>query len=166
MPTLLAVPILGILLMLQTAVLSDIILLHGTTDLVLVAVIAWALHKRVDSAWQWGIIGGLLVTIVSGLPLGVDLIGYPLAVGISILLRQRVWQIPVLAMFVSTILGTLVLHILTLVALRVTGTPLPMIESLELVTLPSILLNLLTAIPLFAIFSDLADWLYPEAIEV
>jgi len=166
MPTLLAVPILGILLMLQTAVLSDIMLLHGTTDLVLVAVIAWALNKRVESAWQWGIIGGLLVTIVSGLPLGVGLIGYPLAVGIAILLRQRVWQIPVLAMFVSTILGTLVLHILTLIALRVTGTPLPMIESLELVTLPSILLNLLAAIPLFAIFSDLADWLYPEEIEV
>lgn len=166
MRTLLAVPVLGIALMLQTAILSDMRLLHGTADLVLVAVIAWALHKRVDSAWQWGIIAGLLVTIVSGLPLGVDLIAYPLAVGIAILLRQRVWQIPVLAMFVSTIIGTIVVHGLSLIALRLTGTSLPMIESLELVTLPSILLNLLVAIPLFAVFSDFAEWLYPEEIEV
>ena len=166
MRTLLALPILGVLLMLQTAVLSEMMLLHGTTDLVMVAVIAWALNKRVDTAWYWGIIAGLLVTMVSGMPPGVELIVYPLAVGIAILFRQRVWQVPVLAMFVSTILGTIVIQGLSLIALRLTGTSLPVIESLELVTLPSILLNLLVAIPMFAIFSDLAEWLYPEEIEV
>ncbi|HWQ83022.1 MAG TPA: rod shape-determining protein MreD [Anaerolineales bacterium] len=166
MATLLALPILGLLLMLQTAVLSDFMLLHGTVDLILVAVSAWALQKRVDSAWQWGIIAGLLITIASGLPLGVALISYPLVVGIAMVLRQRVWQIPVLAMFVSTILSTIVIQLISLVALRLIGTPIPVIESLELITLPSILLNLLAAIPVFVILSDLAEWLYPEAIEV
>ena len=148
------------------AVLSDLQLLHGSVDLILVAVIAWALQKRVDSAWRWGIIGGLLVTIASALPIGVALIAYPLAVGVAVLLRQRVWQIPVLAMFVSTILGTVVVQAISLITLRLTGSSLPVIESLELVTLPSILLNLLVSIPAFAIFSDLAEWLYPEEIEV
>ena len=166
MPTLLALPILGVLLMLQMAIFSDLRLLQGAVDLVLVAVIAWALQKRVESAWRWGIIGGLLVTIASALPLGVALLGYTLAVGIAILLRQRVWQIPILAMFVSTILGTLVIQVISMIALRLAGSPLPMIESLELITLPSILLNLLVAIPIFAIFGDLANWLYPEEIEV
>jgi rod shape-determining protein MreD len=166
MPTLLALPILGVLLMLQMAIFSDLRLLQGAVDLVLVAVIAWALQKRVESAWRWGIIGGLLVTIASALPLGVALLGYTLAVGIAILLRQRVWQIPILAMFVSTILGTLVIQVISMIALRLAGSPLPMIKSLELITLPSILLNLLVAIPIFAIFGDLANWLYPEEIEV
>lgn len=166
MPTLLALPILGLLLVLQMAIFSDLRLLQGTVDLVMIAVIAWALQKRVDSAWRWGIIGGLLVTIASALPLGVALIGYTSVVGIAILLRQRVWQVPILAMFVSTILGTIVIQILSIIVLRLTGSPLPMIESLELITLPSILLNLLVAIPAFAIFSDLANWLYPEEIEV
>jgi rod shape-determining protein MreD len=166
MPTLLALPILGVLLLLQMAIFSDLRLLQGAVDLVLVAVIAWALQKRVESAWRWGIIGGLLVTIASALPLGVALLGYTLAVGIAILLRQRVWQIPILAMFVSTILGTLVIQVISMIALRLAGSPLPMIKSLELITLPSILLNLLVAIPIFAIFGDLANWLYPEEIEV
>jgi len=166
MPTLLELPILGVLLMLQMAIFSDLRLLQGAVDLVLVAVIAWALQKRVESAWRWGIIGGLLVTIASALPLGVALLGYTLAVGIAILLRQRVWQIPILAMLVSTILGTLVIQVISMIALRLAGSPLPMIKSLELITLPSILLNLLVAIPIFAIFGDLANWLYPEEIEV
>ena len=166
MATLLAIPILGILLILQTAVFSDLMLLHGTADLVLVAVTAWALQRQVETAWQWGIIGGLLVTIASALPLGVALIAYPVVVGIAILLRQRVWQVPVLAMFVSTIIGTFVLHAISLVALRLVGSPLPILQSLELITLPSMLLNLLVAIPAFVIFSDLADWLYPQEIDV
>lgn len=166
MPTLLALPILGLLLVLQMAIFSDLRLLQGTVDLVMIAVIAWALQKRVDSAWRWGIIAGLLVTIASALPLGVAFIGYTSVVGIAVLFRQRVWQVPILAMFVSTILGTIVIHITSIIALRLAGSPLPMIESLELVTLPSILLNLLVAIPAFAIFSDLANWLYPEEIEV
>ena len=166
MATLLAFPILGILLIFQTAVFSDLMLVHGTADLVLVAVTAWALQRQVETAWQWGIIGGLLVTIASALPLGVALIAYPAVVGIAILLRQRVWQVPVLAMFVSTIIGTFVLHAISLFTLRLAGSALPILESLELITLPSMLLNLLVAIPAFVIFSDMADWLYPQEIEV
>jgi hypothetical protein len=59
-----------------------------------------------------------------------------------------------------------VIQVISMIALRLAGSPLPMIKSLELITLPSILLNLLVAIPIFAIFGDLANWLYPEEIEV
>jgi hypothetical protein len=39
-------------------------------------------------------------------------------------------------------------------------------QALNIVTLPSILMNLLFAIPVYALVSELADWLYPEEIEV
>ena len=45
--------------------------------------------------------------------------------------------------------------------LRLTGTPLTILDSLGLFTLPSILLNLLLAIPVFAMMRDLARWVYP-----
>ncbi len=166
MATFIALPILGILLILQSAVVSRIPLLHGTADLLLLAIIAWSLQKRVETAWQWSIIGGLLVTIVSALPLGVALVGYPLAATFALILRQRVWQVPILAMFISTFVGTLLMHTITLVALRLTGTPLPLREALNLITLPSVLLNLLLAIPVYALIGDLANWLYPEELEV
>ena len=92
MAIILAVPILTMLVILQTAVVSRIPLLHGTPDLVLVAVIAWAMQKRVQTAWHWGIMGGLILSFVSGLPMGVPLVSCLAAVGISLLLRQRVWQ--------------------------------------------------------------------------
>jgi len=166
MATLLAFPILGILLVLQSAILSQIPLLQGTTDLVLLAVIAWSLQRRVRTAWQWGIIGGLLVGFVSAVPFVVYVVGYLLAVGFSLLLRQRIWQVPLLAMFIATFFGTLVIHLATLVALRVSGTVLPLGDSINLIILPSILLNLLLALPFFTLFSDLAKFLYPEELEM
>jgi rod shape-determining protein MreD len=133
---------------------------------VLIAVIAWALQKRVKTGWHWGIIGGLLVSFVSGLPYGAGLVGYLLAVSLATLLRQRVWQVPLLAMAIATFFGTLLAHLTALIALRVAGSPLPFWESLNLVTLPSVFLNLLVAIPVYAIVSDLAKWVYPEKLEM
>ena len=165
MAVLIAAPILAVLVMIQSAVLSNIPLLHGTTDLVLVALLAWALQKRVRTAWIWAIIGGVLVGYVSALPFGAMLVGYLLAVGLAILLKQRIWQVPILAMLVATFFGTLLVNLVVITALRIVDTPIAFWEAINLVTLPSVLLNLLVAIPFYALFSDLAKWLYPEPLE-
>jgi len=141
MAALLAVPVLVVLIMIQPAVLSNIPLLHGTTDLVLVALLAWALQKRVRTAWFWAIMGGLLVGYVSALPFGAVLAGYLLAVGLAILLKQRIWQVPILAMLVATFFGTLLVNLVVIAALRISDTPIFFWESINLVTLPSVLLN-------------------------
>jgi cell shape-determining protein MreD len=161
-----AIPILSILLILQSAVFSRIVLLQGTANLVLLALVAWALQKQVKTAWHWCIIGGLLVSYVSAVPLAAPLLGYVMAVGVALLLKQRVWQAPLLAMFVTTFMGTIVVQLVELAALRITGVVIPFFQSINLVTLPSIMLNLLLAIPFYAIFRDLSNWLYPEELVV
>jgi rod shape-determining protein MreD len=166
MAILIAVPLLGGLLVLQTAILSQIPLLHGTADLVLLAVVAWALQKRVQTAWHWGIIGGLMVSFVSGLPLGVYLVSYLLSIGLALALRRRVWQAPFLAMLVVVFFATLISHLLAVLALRLSGVGLQPLEAINLVTLPSILLNLLLAIPIYTLVSDLANWIYPQPLDV
>lgn len=166
MAILIAIPLLSALLVLQSAIISHITLLHGSADLLLLAVIAWALQKRVDSAWYWSIIAGLMISFVSALPFGVALIGYPLITGLALLLRHRVWQVPILAMFLATFSGTVLIQALALFALRLSGDPLPILQAFNLITLPSILLNLLLAIPAYALLGDLAGWLYPEELEV
>ena len=166
MATLIAIPVLGILAILQAALVSRLPLLHGTADVLLLMIVAWALHKRVDTAWQWCIIGGLMMNIISAVPLGVPLIGYSLSTALALALRRRVWQVPLLAMFLVTFLGTLTTQGITLLALRVTGSPIPIPEALNLVILPAILLNLLFAVPAYALATELADWLYPEEIKV
>jgi hypothetical protein len=91
----------------------------------------------------------------------VPLIAYLLVVLIAQALQRRVWQAPLLAMFVVTFVGTLLLHLLSLGTLRLLGIPLQIPDVLGLITLPAVLLNLLIAIPVFAVMRDLAVWVYP-----
>jgi rod shape-determining protein MreD len=166
MAILLAFPILGILVVLQSSLVSRVPLLLGTPDLMLLVIAAWALQKRVETAWQWTVIGGILATLSSALPLGVAFAGYGMATGLALLLRRRIWQAPVLAMFLVVFAGTLVFHALSILALRLVGNPIPLLDALNLVTLPSLLLNLLLAAPAFYLIADLASWLYPVEVEV
>jgi cell shape-determining protein MreD len=166
MAILIAFPILGGLLIVQSAVVSQIPLLHGTVDLVLLALVAWALQTRVDTAWQWAMIGGLLFSLASALPVGIMLLGYLGVIAIAELIKRWVWHVPILAIFVTVFLGTLFTHGLSVLALVLGGTPLPLLQAFNLVTLPSLLLNILLAIPMYSVMGDLASWLYPLEIEV
>jgi cell shape-determining protein MreD len=159
---LLAIPILLLSIMLQTAVISRITLLHGSADLLLVLVSAWGLQERVRSAWIWGAAAGLLVGVISGSGWYVYLAGYLVAVGAAQLLVNRVWQAPLLAMFAVTLVGSLVLLTATYFFLFLTGTSLPFSLSFIQIILPSSLLNLLLAIPVYSLMHDLAIRLYPE----
>jgi rod shape-determining protein MreD len=166
LPILLSLPILSLLLMFQSAVMSRIHLLHGSADLLLLALTAWALQERVKTAWHWSVLGGLLIGIVSALPFGVMLSGYLAITALAIFLRGRVWKAPVLAMFLATFLGTLLTHALTAGILIFQGVSIPLLDSFNLVVVPSMLLNLLLAAPMYVFMSDLANWLYPKEIEV
>lgn len=165
MPILFALPFLGVLVILQSAVVNRMPLLHGTPDLILLVITAWALRSRVKTHWHWTIIGGLLVSLFSSLPVYVYPAGYLAATALALFLRQRVWKVPLLAMFGVVFIVTLFIHFLTVFTLGLQGTLLPILEVLNQVTLPSLLLNLLLAVPIYAIIGDIADRFYPEELE-
>ncbi len=152
--------------MLQSAILSRLQLLGGNADLVLLVIVAWALQERVKNAWLWGVIGGLLVSFISAMPFFTPLAGYLLVVIFARLLRSRIWQIPILAMLTVTVVGTFGMHLLNIVALFVNGQALPFQDSLSYVTMPSVLLNILVALPVYVLMADLAKWVYPAEAEV
>jgi len=159
-----AFPVLIIALMLQLAIFSRLPLLHGTADLMLVILVSWALQERVRTAWIWTLLGGLLITLVSGLPFYTPIFGYLIATGLARLLHRQVWQTPILAMFVTIFATTLIYHALSLFMLQIAGRGLPLIDSLSLITLPSVLLNLMLALPVYTLITDLAHWVYPSEI--
>jgi len=155
----------GILAIIQSTIVSSMPLLKGTADLFLLFIIAWALQDRVESAWQWCLIGGLLASIYSGLPFGVFIIAYLICVGIARLLKRRIWKAPFLAMLAATFISTIIVMLISLVARLLTGVDIPIMDMLNLILLPSVLLNLILAIPVFSIMRDVAAWLYPEELE-
>lgn len=165
MSILFAIPFLGLLVILQSAVVNRMPLLHGTADLLLLVITAWALRPRVKTHWHWMVIGSLYASLFTSLPVYIFPAGYLAATALAVLLRQRVWKAPILAMFSVVFAITLGLHILTVFTLGLQGTLLPIIEVLNQVTLPSLVLNLLLAVPIYAIIGDIADRFYPEELE-
>ena len=158
---LIAFPLLTLVVIVQSTVISQMTLLAGYADLMLVVLAALALKADAATAWLWAILGGALVAFVSGLPWPVAMSGYLFTVLLAQLLRQRVWQAPLLAMFSVIFIGTLTMDFLVLFALNLLGTPLPIGSSFGLIVLPSTLLNLLFAVPVYAIVRDLAQWVSP-----
>lgn len=166
MATLLSLPILAVLVIAQSAVVSRVTLLQGSADLILLVLVAWALQPRVQNALIWAAVGGLLISFPTALPLGVPVAGYLAATGLALILRRRVWQVPVLAMLVAIFLGTLITQGLAWISLRILGVPLPLLQSFYLVLLPSLVLNLLLAVPAYVLAGDLAGWLHPQEFEI
>lgn len=161
MRNLIAVPVILLAVILQSAVVSYVTILKGIADLPLVVLAAWALQDEVETAWHWAIAIGLLVGFVSGLSIFTPLLSYLLVVAFAQVLQRRVWQAPMLAMFSVTFLGTLGLGAFSMLELRVLGITLSITDAFGLLTLPGILLNMLLAIPVFAVMRDLARWIYP-----
>jgi len=160
MRNIIAVPLLGLAVIVQSAVVGQFVLLAGTADLLLVILVAWALQEGVSTAIQWAFLAGVMVSLVTHMPWYIYFAGYFGVVILALLLQTRVWQIPLLAMLGVTFLGTVYMHLLSFLYLRFSGDPISLADSMGLITLPSLLLNLLLAIPVFGMMRDLARWVF------
>ena len=162
MRNIVAFPLLLLAVILQSAVVSQVKLLSGYADLPLLVLGAWALQDRVKSAWHWAALGCIMLAFVSTMPWLVLVVGYFALVFIAQTLQRRVWQAPLLAMFSVTFIGTLFIHLLSFIVLRILGTPFVFADVIGLITLPSLLLNMLFSIPIYTFMRDLARWVYPS----
>lgn len=166
MRNLIAFPLIALAVIFQSAVISRMTLLSGYADLLLILLAGWALQPQVRSAWHWAFVVALFVGYLTKLPWPVTALGYFAVVFVAQMLQRRIWQAPLLAMFTVTFVGTMVMHLLSYAALFVAGSPVPLGDALGFVTLPSLLLNLLFAIPMYTFMRDLARWVYPgEEVE-
>ena len=147
--------------MLQTAVASRVTLLSGAADLVLLTLISWALQEQVRSGLHWAALAGLMAAFVSGLPPFVLLSAYVMSVLLARYILRQTWQTPILALFTVIFFSTMLLHLFTYLALIANGTVISFADALALITLPSVLLNFLMALPIHSFVRDLALWVYP-----
>jgi len=165
MPALIGIPILALAVIIQSSILSQITLLQASADLVLVVVVSWIIHERVKAVWEWAVIAGILVGFISELPMLSYLIGYLAVAAIGIALKRRVWRAPLLALFTAVFIGTLTMQVLIFILLRLSGTVIDPLQAFNLVILPSLLLNLLLALPVQGLINEVAAWFYPEEID-
>lgn len=152
-------------LMLQLSVFSQWKILSGNADLLLLFVIAWCLHDRSKYLWLLVLIMAGITNFVSALPIYVNLLVYAGVFLASRQIRSRIWQSPLLGMLVLTFLATLAQTVLTLGAIFIQRVDINFGDALVNVALPSLLLNMLLAIPVHALVRELAYYAFPKGVE-
>lgn len=160
MSILLSVPILIAMLVLQTTLVSEVRLLHGSADLILVWLAVWGLTSKDRSGYLLAFFAGGLVSYVSALPWYVFPGGYVLTIAIARYVSSQLWQSPLLSMFAITLVTSILLYLISMIGLSINGTVYSFQTSLYNVIIPSIFLNLLLAIPIFAIGKDFSGWVF------
>jgi rod shape-determining protein MreD len=161
MSVLLSIPVLGFLTVFQSAVISRLPLNHGIADLMLVLLVAIALQKQVSAAWQWTIVGGLFMDSISGLPFGLFTASYLLATGMALMIGERIWRFSFLMQLLVVLTGTAISHLLSYLVLFLQGATLPIQTVLQVVTLPSLILNFMLSLPAYILTKDLVEQFYP-----
>jgi cell shape-determining protein MreD len=161
MDIIIAFPVLLFTILLQVTAISRLPLVHGTADLVLLTLIAWGIHTKKNNAWMWALIGGLMTSIFTAVPWMAVMIPY-IAIALSAqLLHGRFWQSPILAMLLITILGTFVVQLTTMSVLNFKDIPVNFTLAMESITFPSLILNLILALPVYVMVKDVSLWVYP-----
>ena len=153
-------------MMLQYGVFSRWMILSGSPDLVLLLIIALCLHQKHRRFWILILIMGGVVGFVSALPFFIPMVVYMAVYLASFGLKQRVWQTPLLAMFLLTFGATILVNFLSIAVLFIQRIPFNFSIALVNVVLPSVFLNMFLAIPVHAIIPELSVWLYPQGAQI
>jgi hypothetical protein len=143
-------------LMLQYGIVGQTPLLGGYADLILLVVASWGLHQH--TRYFWVVILGMsaMVGAISAEPMLIPIVVYMAVYLAARWVRERILQSPLLAMFFLVFTGTLFQHLFYMVSLFISRTPFAWREAVFNIFLPSLILNMLLAIPVQALIQELA----------
>jgi len=166
MANLTGILLLSVASVLQNTIVTQVQLLYGAADLVMLVLIAWILQSDQSPHLLFGIAAGLMVGISSALPFWLPVIGYSFLVWFVMIAQRRIWQVPVWLLLISTFLGSLLISGLEIVYLLVTGFPVDLVEFLNIVLLPSLVLNMIIVLPIYGVVGEIAKAIYPKEVDL
>jgi rod shape-determining protein MreD len=166
MSTLIGIPLLAILAILQSVIFNDLTLLDGRPDLILLTVVAWGINGRSREAMIWGLLGGLFLDQLSGIPLGTSAIILIIIAYLVSFTEGRFWEANFLMPMGVMMLFSLLYHFLNIVIMWVLGKPMDLTFLIVRVILPSTFLNLILALPVSQLIRSLSRSLYPPEVSI
>lgn len=150
---------------LQMSIFSQWKILSGSADIVLLFVVAWCLHDRNKQLWLLVIVMAGIAGSISALPAYIPIVVSLFVFRVSKLFQARLMQSPLLSMLVLTFAATLLQLILCMGYLFVIQIDLNFSDALVEVAFPSVLLNMLLAIPIHAIVREIGVYAFPKGVE-
>jgi len=163
---LIGIPLLAILAILQSVVFNDLTFFDGSPDLILLVVVAWGLIGRSREAMIWGLIGGLFLDQLSGMPLGTTAIILIIIAYLVSFTEGRFWEANFLMPMIVMVFFSFLYYALNMIILWLLGKPLDLTESLIRIILPSAFLNLLLVFPASQLIKSLSRSFYPPEVNI
>lgn len=156
----------ALMAILQSTVFSQVRLMGGQADLVLLAVVAWTLGGRWREAMILGVVGGACLDLLSAIPLGISSLALvAIAYGVS-LTEGRLWGAHLLTPLGVVLASSLVFSALTLGGSLLAGAAFDASTIAARVVLPSLFLNLVLAIPATQLATLVQRSLFPPEVEI
>lgn len=152
--------ILAIAGFLQVGFFGQIRLMNGTSDLIMLCIVAWSINDRSKYSWILVIAGGLIMSYVSAMPMNGYLWMYLTIWFIIRFIKMRVWQMPLMLMLFVTILSTLLISVGTLALLFLQNASVNYADAFRQIIIPSLVMNLLLSIPIYAFLNDVINTIY------
>jgi rod shape-determining protein MreD len=163
---LIGVPFLITLAILQSSVFSQLTLFDGRPDLVLMAVLSWSLAGRHIEAMFLGMIGGLFLDLLSGLPFGSHAIALVLVIYLVSFFEGRFWEAHLLMPLSVSLIASLIFHGVEIGTILLMGRSFDLTYAMTRIILPSTFLNLVLALPASQLAEGLRSRLYPPEVEI
>ena len=153
-------PILAVAGFIQVGFFGQIRLINGTSDLILLCLVAWTINDKPKYSWILVIAGGLIMSYISAMPMNGYIWMYLIIWLIIRFIKMRVWQMPLILMLFVTILGTLLISAGTLGLLFLQNASVNYLDALRTIIIPSLVMNLLLAIPVYAFLNDVINTIF------
>jgi rod shape-determining protein MreD len=166
MAYLISLPILVILTILQSSVFNDLTLLDGRPDLVFLFVVAWGINGRSREAMIFGLLGGLFLDLLSGVPLGITSIILVTTAYLVSFTEGRFWEANFLMPMGVTVGTSIFFHLLSIFILTILGKSIDFDFAILRVMLPSTFLNLLLALPITELVKSFIKSIYPHEVRI
>ena len=164
MTYLIGIPAIALLAVLQISLISHLRLLDGRPDLVLLAVVAWALTGRGHEAMILGFAGGLFLDAFSAVPLGVSSAALVIVAAIVSYSEGQFWGINPIMQLAAVLVGSVAYYSAIIFSLVATGQPLDLQLAFGRIVLPSLFVNMVLALPTVQLAEGLHNLLHPPRV--
>lgn len=145
-----AMAILGVLTILQSTALPRLPLLGVHPDVVLLAVLHWALLRGMREGLLWALVGGLWLDLLSGLPFGLSIISLILVAFLASLWEASLFREHISLIVLATALLSVLHGGIYVALLRLTGHPAGSWSAFWRISMPTALYTSLLSPIMFA----------------
>ncbi|MCP4362834.1 MAG: rod shape-determining protein MreD [Chloroflexi bacterium] len=159
-----AIPVMAVLAILQTAVWPYFTIFGLAPQLPLLIALSWGLLRGVNEGIIWGFIGGLLLDLFSISPLGLTALSYMIAIAAVLWIQQAISAGRFILPLLLAGLATIIYLIVTLIFLRLLGILSDFDTAVTL--LPLILANAIIMLPVYWLMVGLDRATSPHRVEL